>query len=308
VNDPILEAHHLSKWYGQVIGLSDLSVSVSPGITALLGPNGSGKSTFMKLLTGQLRPSQGEVRAFGVPTWGNPAVYARIGFCPEQDAFYERMSGREWLEALTELQGFTPGEARAAAGRSLVALDLDEVADSRIGGYSKGMRQRLKLAQALAHDPELLILDEPLTGLDPLGRQRVMRVIREWGRQGRSVLVSSHILHEVETMTTNVLLMNEGRLLAEGSLHRIRELIDAHPHTVAIRAGDPRGLAREFLGHADVTSLRFEPGAVVVETSAPDAFYQRLTVLAASGACGPIEQVVSPDDNLQAVFRYLVGS
>lgn len=305
---PVLEATHLSKWYGQVIGLSDVTVAVQPGITALLGPNGSGKSTFMKLVTGQLRPSQGDVRLFGVPVWGQPAVYTRLGFCPEQDAFYERMTGREWLEALTELQGRTPAEAREAAVRALEMLALVEVADRRIGGYSKGMRQRLKLAQAMAHDPDLLVLDEPLTGLDPVGRQQIVRVIRDRGREGRSVLVSSHILHEVQAMTSTILLMNEGRLLAEGSLHRIRELLDAHPHTVAVRTGDPRGLARELLAYADVTSLRFEPGTVVVQTSAPDAFYARLTTLVASGACGPVEEIVSPDDNLQAVFRYLVAS
>jgi ABC-2 type transport system ATP-binding protein len=170
------------------------------------------------------------------------------------------------------------------------------------------MRQRVKLAQAIAHDPELLILDEPLSGMDPVGRRRTMRMIREWARQGKSVLVSSHILHEIELMTSNILLINNGRILAEGNVHQIRDLIDEHPHTVHIRAGDPRRLAREFLTHADVLSLRFEPGAVVVETGRPDEFYMRLTELIADGRCGPVEELTSPDDNLQAVFKYLVKS
>jgi ABC-2 type transport system ATP-binding protein len=170
------------------------------------------------------------------------------------------------------------------------------------------MRQRVKLAQAIVHDPELLILDEPLSGMDPLGRRKTIRMIRDWGKQGRSVLVSSHILHEIESMTANVLLINNGRILAEGNVHQIRDLIDEHPHTVYIRAADPRRLARDFLEHADVISLRFEPGAVVVETGTPDAFYARLTEIVAAGAYGPVEEVTSPDDNLQSVFKFLVKS
>jgi ABC-2 type transport system ATP-binding protein len=308
VSEPILVAEHVSKWYGQIIGLNDISVSVPPGITGLLGPNGAGKSTFMKLITGQLRPSKGQVTVLGQSIWANPALYFRIGFCPEQDAFYERMTGIDWVTALVRLNGYGEKEARAAAERALAAVDLTEVAGKRIGAYSKGMRQRVKLAQALVHDPDLLILDEPLSGMDPIGRRRTIRMIRDWARQGRSVIVSSHILHEIESMTTNVLLINNGRILAEGNVHQIRDLIDEHPHTVHIRAADPRRLARDFLAHADVISLRFEPGAVVVETGKPDEFYGRLTELVASGQCGAVEEVTSPDDNLQSVFKFLVRS
>jgi ABC-2 type transport system ATP-binding protein len=306
VTAPILTAEHLSKWYGQVIGLNDVTVNVPPGITGLLGPNGAGKSTFMKLITGQLKPSKGEVKVLGEPIWSNPALYFRIGFCPEQDAFYERMTGLEWVTALVRLNGLGEGDARAAAERALAAVDLLDAAGKKIGAYSKGMRQRVKLAQALVHDPELLILDEPLSGMDPIGRRKTIRMIREWGRQGKSILVSSHILHEIESMTPSILLINNGRIIAEGNVHQIRGLIDTHPHTVYIRAENPRGLAREFLTHADVLSLRFEEGAVVVETGKPDAFYSRLTDLVASDACGAVEEVTSPDDNLQAVFKYLV--
>jgi ABC-2 type transport system ATP-binding protein len=308
VSEPILVADHLSKWYGQVIGLNDVSVSVPPGITGLLGPNGAGKSTFMKLITGQLKPSKGAVTVLGGPIWNNPGQYFRIGFCPEQDAFYERMTGREWVAALARLTGLDERAAHDAAERALAAVDLLDAAGKRIGAYSKGMRQRVKLAQALVHDPDLLILDEPLSGMDPVARRRTIRLIRDWARQGRSIIVSSHILHEIESMTTNILLINNGRILAEGNVHQIRDLIDEHPHTVYIRAADPRRLAREFLARADVISLRFEPGAVIVETGTPDAFYASLTELVATGACGPVEALTSPDDNLQAVFKYLVKS
>jgi ABC-2 type transport system ATP-binding protein len=306
VTAPILTAEHVSKWYGQVIGLNDVTVSVPPGITGLLGPNGAGKSTFMKLITGQLRPSKGDVRVLGEPIWGNPKLFFRIGFCPEQDAFYDRMTGLQWVTALVRLNGLSETDARTAAERALGAVDLLEAANKKIGAYSKGMRQRVKLAQALVHDPELLILDEPLSGMDPLGRRRTMKMIREWAKQGKSVLVSSHILHEIELITSNILLINNGRILAEGNVHQIRELIDTHPHTVYIRAENPRGLAREFLARADVISMRFEPGALVVETGKPDEFYASLTDLVAGGQHGAVEEVTSPDDNLQAVFKYLV--
>jgi ABC-2 type transport system ATP-binding protein len=302
----LVRAEHLSKWYGQVSGLNNVSVAIPGGITGLLGPNGAGKSTFMKLMTGQLKPSQGTIRVFGEPIWGNPGIYARIGFCPEQDAFYDRMTGLEWVTALVRLNGLDETAADAAARRALAAVDLTEAANKKIGAYSKGMRQRVKLAQALVHDPDLLILDEPLSGMDPLMRRKTIRLVKDWARSGKHIIVSSHILHEIESMTSNILLINNGRIVAEGNVHQIRDLIDTHPHTVYVRGSDPRALARRFLAEDDVLSLRFEPGAVVVETARPDSFYARLTELAASGEAGAIDEVQSPDDNLQAVFRYLV--
>jgi ABC-2 type transport system ATP-binding protein len=302
----IVAADHLSKWYGQVIGLNDVSVSVPAGITGLLGPNGAGKSTFMKLITGQLRPSKGSISVLGEPIWQNPNLYLRIGFCPEQDAFYERMTGLEWVTALVRLNGVSDADAAAMAKKGLAMVDLMDAADKKIGAYSKGMRQRVKMAQALAHDPDLLILDEPLSGMDPIMRRKTIRIIKDWGRAGKSIIVSSHILHEIESMTANILLINQGRILAEGNVHQIRDLIDEHPHTVYIKADRTRALAREFLTQDDVLSLRFEDDAVVVQTGKPDVFYARLTDLAASGELGVIHEVTSPDDNLQAVFQYLV--
>jgi ABC-2 type transport system ATP-binding protein len=302
----VIAADHLSKWYGQVIGLNDITLAVPPGITGLLGPNGAGKSTFMKLVTGQLKPSKGTITVLGQPIWNNPSLYARLGFCPEQDAFYERMTGLEWVTALVSLNGVGETAAKDMSARAMETVGLSDAAGKKIGAYSKGMRQRVKLAQALAHDPDVLILDEPLSGMDPLVRRRTIRLIKEWGRSGKSVLVSSHILHEIESMTSNILLINQGRILAEGNVHQIRDLIDEHPHTVFIKAENTRQLAREFLTDDQVLSLRFEDGGVVVQTARPDAFYARLTDLAASGELGTIDEVTSPDDNLQAVFQYLV--
>ena len=303
---PVVVADRVSKWYGQVIGLNDVSVEVGPGVTGLLGPNGAGKSTFLKLITGQLKPSKGAVRVLDEPIWGNPGLFFRLGFCPEQDSFYERMTGLEWVTALTRLNGLSDTDATDAARRALDTVDLLDAADKKIGAYSKGMRQRVKLAQAVVHDPELLLLDEPLAGMDPIGRRKVIRLIKDWARAGKSVLVSSHILHEIEAMTSTILLINNGRILAEGNIHTIRDLIDEHPHKVRIRVSDPRGMARAFLSHDDVLSLQFEEGAVVVETAKPDAFYGRLTDMAATGAMGEVYEVSSPDDTLQAVFEYLV--
>ncbi|HET9830900.1 MAG TPA: ABC transporter ATP-binding protein [Vicinamibacterales bacterium] len=305
---PVVSAEHLSKWYGQVIGLNDVTVAVPRGITGLLGPNGAGKSTFMKLITGQLKPSKGSVSVMGEPIWRNPSAYFRLGFCPEQDRFYERMTGREWVTALVGLNGVTEAAAKDMAARAIDIVGLTDVADKKIAAYSKGMRQRIKLAQALVHDPELLILDEPLAGMDPLVRRKTIRLIKEWGRAGKSIIVSSHILHEIESMTSNILLINQGRILAEGNVHQIRDLIDEHPHTVFIRAERTRELAREFLSDDQVLSLRFEDGGVVVQTGRPDLFYSHVTELAASEALGAIHEVTSPDDNLQAVFQYLVKS
>jgi ABC-2 type transport system ATP-binding protein len=216
------------------------------------------------------------------------------------------MTGLEWVTALVRLNGLDDAAARAAATTALERVDLMDAAGKRIGAYSKGMRQRVKLAQAIVHDPQLLILDEPLSGMDPIARRKTIRLVKDWARAGKSILVSSHILHEVESMTSNILLINQGRILAEGNVHQIRDLIDEHPHSVHIRAESPRRLARELLSADDLLSLKFEDDAVVVQTARPDAFYARLTELAASDVCGTIHEVSSPDDNLQAVFEYLV--
>jgi ABC-2 type transport system ATP-binding protein len=307
-SDPVVATDHLSKWYGQVIGLNDISLTIAPGVTGLLGPNGAGKSTLLKLITGQLKPSKGSITVLGQPVWGNPGIFQRMGVCPEQDAFYDRMTGLEWVTALLRLQGYDEREANDAAMAALDLVDLREAATKRIGAYSKGMRQRVKLAQAIAHEPEFLVLDEPLSGMDPLARRKTIRLLRTWAANGRNIIVSSHVLHEIEALTSNILLMHNGRVLAEGNVHQIRDLIDEHPHTVCLRARDPRALARDLVASEDVLSVRFEDDAVFIQTARPDAFYARLTEMASDGRSGEIFELTSPDDNLQAVFEYLVKS
>ena len=304
----VVTTDHLSKWYGQVIGLNDITVNLGSGVTGLLGPNGAGKSTLLKLITGQLKPSKGSLQVLGESVWGNPAIFRRLGLCPEQDAFYDRMTGLEWLTALLRLQGYGDDAARKLALGALDQVDMSGAAGKRIGAYSKGMRQRVKLAQAIAHSPELLILDEPLSGMDPLARRKTIRLLRDWAASGKNVIVSSHVLHEIEALTSNILLMHNGRVLAEGNVHQIRDLIDEHPHTVCIRAKHPRDLARQLVAHDDLLSLKFEDDSVLVQTAKPDLFYARLTAMAAADGSGEILEVTSPDDNLQAVFDYLVKS
>jgi len=299
----------LGKWYGNVLGLSDVSIEIGPGITGLLGPNGAGKSTFMKLITGQLRPSIGAVTIDNQPVWNNPEIFRRVGFCPEQDAFYEDTTGREFLMGLLGLSGYSAAEVRERSDRALAFVGLeDDAADRLIRGYSRGMRQRLKISQAIAHEPEILILDEPLSGLDPLSKRKVIKLIKDYRTEGRTVLVSSHVLPEIEALTKSIVLIHQGKILAEGDIHYIRDLIDAHPHIVAVRTGDGRALAGKFVGEAYVLSVRFDEaeGTVLFETRNRDRFFERLTRLAADEGLD-VEEITSPDDNLQSVFDYLVG-
>jgi ABC-2 type transport system ATP-binding protein len=301
-----LEYVRASRWYGPVIALNDVTTTVGPGVTGLLGPNGAGKSTFLKLAAGLLAPSQGEVRVLGQPAWGSPELFHRVGVCPESDAFWEGLSGLQFLMALLRLTGFDDAECRRRADHALEQVALTEARDRKIGGYSKGMRQRIKMAQSLAHDPQVLLLDEPLSGMDPVNRRRTVDLVKKLGREGRTVLVSSHILHEVEAMTRRVLLIHNGRILAEGDVREIRDLMDEHPHTVALRARDPRALARAVVGAPHVLSLTFgaEGEWVTVQTARPDEFYSAVVDAAVEAG---VREMYSPDENLESVFKYLVA-
>jgi ABC-2 type transport system ATP-binding protein len=295
-----------SRWYGGVIALNDISVDIPTGVTGLLGPNGAGKSTFLKLAAGQLRPSQGEVLLLGSPAWGSPELFYRVGLCPETDAFWERHTGFEFLMTLLRLTGYDEAECRRRAESALDLVQLQDARDRKLGGYSKGMRQRIKLAQSVAHDPDVLLLDEPVAGMDPVNRRRVIELVRRLGREGKTVLVSSHILHEVEAMTRRVLLIHHGRIQAEGDVRDIRDLIDDHPHTVSMRARDPRRLAQAVVSWPSVLSLSFgaEGQWITVQTGAPDEFYGALHDAALEAG---VEEMYSPDDDLESVFGYLVN-
>jgi ABC-2 type transport system ATP-binding protein len=305
--EPVVEFRSVSKWYGQVIGLNNLTLQLPTGVTGLLGPNGSGKSTLLQLATGQLRPSQGDVRVLGYRPWSRPGLNQYIGLCPEQDAFFEWMTGREFLRACALLGGLGRRGAREAADRALERVRMTEHAGRPIRGYSKGMRQRIKMAQAMVHEPLVLFLDEPLNGTDPVARRELIDAIVEWGRSGRTVLVSSHIFHEVQAVTRSIVLLNRGRLVAQGDVRQIRDLIDEHPHRIVLRSSRARELAARLVRCDDVVGveLKRDDGAIVIETRLPDRFYARLVEMALDGDT-PIDEVYSDDDNLEAVFKYLV--
>jgi ABC-2 type transport system ATP-binding protein len=304
---PIVAFQDVSKWYGNVIGINKLTVSIGPGVTGLLGPNGAGKSTLLQLATGQLYPSQGAVRVLGQEVWNNAALNRRIGLCPEQDAFYEWMTGWDFVFTCARLTGLSRTVARAAAERAIASVGMGPHQNRAIRGYSKGMRQRIKMAQALVHDPEVLFLDEPLTGTDPLARRELMDIITRLGNEGKSVLVSSHVLYEVQALTSNIVLLNHGRLVADGNVRQIRDLIDKHPHHIKLECDEYRRLAARMVAWDDVEGVRVisEERALMVETHAPDAFYSRLPALSLEDGLA-IKSVYSDDDNLEAVFKYLV--
>lgn len=304
----MIELHEASRWYGQVIGLNDVSCTIGPGVTALLGMNGAGKTTMMRLITGQLRPTTGHVRVLGLDPFANPDAYKKLGYCPDVDNFYEHQTGLEFVQFMARMSGFGQADAERAARDMLDRVGMTPAADRHIGGYSKGMRQRVKLAQAMLHDPDIILLDEPLNGLDPVGRREFMDVLADFGSRGKSVLVSSHILFEVEQMTRNLLLLHRGRLLASGDLKVIRELIDKHPSRIRIETPSPREVAQKLAGLPYVLRIEFEPSgrALEVQTKETAQFYEYLPKLSLDHGL-PIEGFNSPDNNLESVFAYLVG-
>jgi ABC-2 type transport system ATP-binding protein len=305
---PIVAFHEVSKWYGNVIGINKLTIQIPAGVTGLLGPNGAGKSTLLQLATGQLYPSQGKVQVLGQRVWNNSALNHSIGLCPEQDAFYEWMSGWDFVHTSARLGGLSRSVARDAAARTIESVGMTKHMRRAIRGYSKGMRQRTKMAQALVHDPQVLFLDEPLTGTDPVARRDLMDIIQRLGGEGKSVLVSSHVLHEVQSLTPNVILLNHGRLVAQGHIRQIRDLIDKHPHQIVLICEEYRKLAGRVLEWEDVEGVRVlaNKSGLLVETRSPDAFYGRLPELSLEDGMA-IKEVYSDDDNLEAVFKYLVN-
>ncbi len=307
-NASIVQTENLSKWYGEVMGVNDVTLTIHPGITGLLGPNGAGKTSLLKLMTGQLKPNKGGITVLNQPVWNNYLLTQRVGYCPDIELAYQFMTGFEFITFFATLSGFETTEAESRCLKVLETVDMLSAKDKPIASYSKGMRQRIKLAQALVHEPELLFLDEPLTGLDPIGRRHVMNLLLELAQQGISMVVSSHILYEIEAVTETILLIHQGRILAEGTISDIRELIDEHPHKVFLNADEPRRLAQVCLPFEDILSVTFgdHAGDVIIETAKPDAFYDRLPQILIENELN-VSQLYSPDDNLSAVFKYLVG-
>jgi ABC-2 type transport system ATP-binding protein len=304
----MIELRGASRWYGQVIGINDVSCTIDKGITALLGQNGAGKSTLIKLVTGQLRPTTGEVTVEGELPFANPSVQARLGYCPEGDTFYEDMSGRQFVSLMARMSGVPKGEVRERTAQAIDLVGMSDRADTRLAGYSKGMRQRIKVAQAIVHDPDTLILDEPLNGLDPVGRRQMGDLLRVFADRGKTVLISSHILHEVEQMTRNILLLHRGRLLAQGDVREIRSLIDRHPHRISITMDSPRTIGPKLLALPSVVSLKYDranTSQLELETTDPERFYTEFADIVLQDRAN-VQTLYSPDNNLEAVFKYLV--
>jgi ABC-2 type transport system ATP-binding protein len=299
-----IEVHTVSKWYGDKVAVSDLSFALGSGVTALLGPNGAGKSTTIKLLTGLLRPSRGQVRVLGESVWNNPKLYRRIGLVPEQEGLYSFLSIRQFVELAARLHRLP--NVRESTNAALRTVELFDVADRPLAQCSKGMRQRAKIAQGLVNYPEILILDEPLSGADPRQRLAMMEVFTHLGEMGKTVLISSHILYEVERMGSNVLVMVNGKLAAEGDFHAIRALMDNRPRRVRITCSDPRKVATYLVSLPGTRSIHVEADSAVVETAVPLDFYLAVPQVAQSAGVH-LYAIEGLDEDLESVFRYLVS-
>ncbi len=303
----LLEARSMTKLYGVVIGVNDVDLDLDPGVIGLLGPNGAGKSTFLKLITGQLRPTEGWVSVLGETPWNNIELFRRIGLCPEQDSFYDQMTALEFVTTLGKISGLGT-EAKKLAERALERVGATEFMHRTIADYSKGMRQRTKIAQAIVHDPQFLILDEPLTGTDPICRREIMDLVIELGEQGKSILIASHVLHEVQAMTDEFVLIYGGRVLASGKVQEIRSLMNEFPHRITIRCDNAKRLAQSLVRELPIEGVEIdsERGELVVLTRDPERFYAGLPEVILEAKV-QVRELVSADDKLEAVFNYLMS-
>lgn len=303
----VIQLDRLSKWYGEVIGLNDVTATVESGITGLIGPNGAGKSTLMGLAMGQLRPSAGSIRLWGENVWDKPVVLSRVGYCPEGDVFWPEMTGRQFVCFLARMSGLNRRAARTAAMDAIELTAMREHMNRPIGTYSKGMRQRIKIAQALAHMPRLLVLDEPFTGADPVARHDLAELFRVLASENVDILISSHVLHEVEAMTHQILMIDHGRIVAEGDLREVRREMHDRPHAIRVKVDQPRALASKLIGLPMVTGLRVTAeDTLIIETSTPEKVYDRLPEMLLAGDI-LVREIAAADAGLEAVFGYLTG-
>lgn len=302
---PMLEAHGVSKLFGQVRALNDVDLEIGPGVTGLLGPNGSGKSTLLKLFSGQLLPDAGHVTLLGRDPFRDAPARQFLGLCPEQDKFYEEQTGYSFIEVLTRLQGFSASESRQRAAHALARVGMTEDGKKPLAAMSRGMRQRTKIAQAIAHDPPVVLLDEPLNGADPVARADLIKLVRTLGEEGRCVVVSSHVLHEVEAMTHQVIFIRFGRLRAHGDVFRLRGLSD-RPYRIRVKVGDPRSLAAKLMELEHIHSVTIEDTTTLELTTTALEPTARATARLASELQLHIEAFTSPDADLESLYRYLM--
>ena len=300
---PALELDHVSRWYGNVVAVNDISFALGPGVTGLLGPNGAGKSTLLHLMAGLLAPSAGRVLVHGGSAWRRPEIYRQVGLVPEREAVHPYLTGRQFARLNAQLQGVADPDG--AADRAIITVDLVGAADRPIGTYSKGMRQRAKLAGALVHDPTVLLLDEPFNGMDPRQRLHMMTLLRSMAADGKTILFSSHILEEVERLADSILVVYAGRLAAAGDFRSIRRLMTDRPHTFTVRSSDDRRLAAALMADASVFGTELADGRIAVRTADYAAFTRALPHVARVSGVSLFE-VRPTDDSLESVFSYLV--
>src|SRR6188474_2674732 len=299
----------VSKFYGEILGVNRVNLSIGAGITSLVGPNGAGKSTLMNLMTGLLRPTRGRISVLGIPTDQPEELFTKVGYCTQFDSFPRGLTGREFITAFLLVNGFDKKKAEDATVNALEQVNLLDAGDRKVAAYSKGMRQRIRLAQAIAHRPAVLILDEPLNGLDPMVRAETIALFRKLAAEGLHLIISSHILHEVDMMSDRVVLVNNGYVVAEGNIHGVRDEVTDHPMQILIRCDQPGKLAAKVFAEDNVVEARLhnDRGGLFVRTRDADRFYLLLNRVVADGAIN-VESVAPMDDDLSAVYGYLIGS
>ncbi len=306
VRETSIDVDSVSKWFGDVVAVNDVSLQVQPGITGLLGPNGAGKTTLLRMISGLAKPSEGSIELLGQPVRGDPELYRRIGVMTEQEAVYESFTGREFVTFSAKLYGLDP--LRPAVDKAIERAGLMEVSNRPLGTYSRGMRQRMRLAAALVHEPELLLLDEPLNGTDPRQRLEFQQLMRSLAEEGRTILISSHILEEVETLADNILLMVSGKLAASGDFRAIRAKLDERPYRVRVDTGDPRSMASALIGSETVDSVTVESEGALVVLSRNVTALQRSIPRIARERNIRLLRVEPLDESLESVFGYLVDA
>ncbi|HZE72416.1 MAG TPA: ABC transporter ATP-binding protein [Pyrinomonadaceae bacterium] len=298
---------NVSKFYGEILGVNRVNLQIASGITSLVGPNGAGKSTIMNLMTGLLRPTRGRISVLGIPTDKPEQLFRKVGYCTQFDSFPRGLTGREFLESFLLVQGSEKKQARELTELALERVDLVKDGDKKVAAYSKGMRQRIRLAQSIAHQPSVLILDEPLNGLDPMVRAETIALFRKLASEGLHLIISSHILHEVDMMSDFVVLLNNGYVVAEGNIHGVRDEMEEHPMQILIRCDKPSKLAAYVFDHDHVVEARLhdDRGGLFVRTRDADLFYLLLNRVVAEGEIN-IESIAPVDDDLSAVYQYLI--
>jgi ABC-2 type transport system ATP-binding protein len=303
-DDPVIHLDHVSKWYGDLVAVSDVTFGIGAGVTALLGPNGSGKTTTLKMIAGLIGQSDGTITVGGLPLRGATETYRRMGLVSDVETIYPDLTGREFVRLNAILQKLP--DPAAAAERALEVVEMQDAAGRRLGGYSKGMRQRIKLAAALVHDPQVILMDEPLNGTDPAQRAHMIEMIRRFGREGKTLLISSHVLVEVERFAENIVVIVNGKLAAAGNYRTIRDRIDNRPHVIRLRASDPRALGSALLGHPVVRSVSIdEGGRLLAQTGDAIAFYSAIPGIAQSAQVS-LYELDAIDESLESVFAYLI--